>query len=197
MLIKYLAHSCVANWYLKLLLIFFLNCNWFSIKLCFIKDYRFNSKILSNYEEFHDLMKLCNFTNKNKWSLIYRASKLEFSPYNFHLKCDRMKNTLVLIKTTQSFVFGGYTEAGNLYFDWNNVCCKIFSAFSFKIGLATVINTIRTRSFLVWWIGRRFRFVSIVRIRKTLFTVIFYVVQDSVFRIFCYFQSTAVVATAF
>ena len=58
-----------------------------------------------------------------------------FSSRSFHIKCDPYEKTLVVIKTTQNSVFGGYTEAnwsGNrfeyllLMTDLFEYCLKVF-----------------------------------------------------------------------
>jgi len=56
-------------------------------------------------------MKLFGFSNTNqRWALIYRASTDGFSTAAFHSKCDNNPNTLIIIKSTNGNVFGGYTE---------------------------------------------------------------------------------------
>ena len=58
--------------------------------------------------EFEKLMQLCAMENQ-KWKLIYRASESNFSVAEFHLKCDEIPNTLTIIKSANSNVFGGFT----------------------------------------------------------------------------------------
>ena len=67
------------------------------------------SNILKN-EDQHRLVKLCEFNKGQKFRLIYKASVDGFSSRKFHFKCDAHEKTLVVVKTTQNFVFGGYTE---------------------------------------------------------------------------------------
>ena len=45
-----------------------------------------------------------------KLTLLFRASRDGYSYSNFHSKCDGKVNTLILVKTTNSRRFGGYTE---------------------------------------------------------------------------------------
>ncbi len=47
--------------------------------------------------------------NDYKWKLIYRASKHNFSSLSFHKCCDDKGPTLVIIKSTEGWIFGGYT----------------------------------------------------------------------------------------
>ena len=69
-----------------------------------------NSTILS-FKEFKKLNAVIELHEDYKWKLIYRASEDGFDAKDFHLKCNNAANTLTLIKTTNSYVFGGYTEA--------------------------------------------------------------------------------------
>ncbi len=66
-----------------------------------------DSLIISNQEK---LFSLCQFPVGQKWNLIYRASQDGFEAVNFHKKCDNKPNTLIIIKSTNGNVFGGYTE---------------------------------------------------------------------------------------
>ncbi len=44
-----------------------------------------------------------------KWRLLYRASEHEFSAKSFHECCDNKGPTLVIIKSSGGWIFGGYT----------------------------------------------------------------------------------------
>lgn len=44
------------------------------------------------------------------YKLLYRATKDGNSAESFHKKCDNIKGTLIIIKTTKGIRFGGYTE---------------------------------------------------------------------------------------
>jgi len=57
-----------------------------------------------------ELMSLCEFSLNQKWKLIYRATRDGFGTADFHSKCDSYQNSLVIIKSTNGNVFGGYTE---------------------------------------------------------------------------------------
>lgn len=69
-----------------------------------------NSMLISN-QLMVQLMKLCNFPINQKWRLLYRATNDGFLADDFHAKCDGFKNTLTIIKSKNSNIFGGYTEA--------------------------------------------------------------------------------------
>ncbi len=69
-----------------------------------------DSIILSNSDQLKDLISLCEFSNNKYWNLLYRGSRDGFESYKFHEKCDNISNTLVIIKSENGNVFGGYTE---------------------------------------------------------------------------------------
>jgi hypothetical protein len=73
-------------------------------------DNRMSSNILSGRDQVNDLISLCGFPIDQKWNLIYRASQDGFEAAKFHAKCDNKPNTLIIIKTTNGNVFGGYTD---------------------------------------------------------------------------------------
>jgi hypothetical protein len=69
----------------------------------------FESQILSGTQPL-ELIKLCEFSPKDKWSLLYRGSRDGFGAKDFHSKCDGHLNTLTIIKAKASgFIFGGFT----------------------------------------------------------------------------------------
>jgi hypothetical protein len=74
------------------------------------KEANLNSFILPEIEKIKDLMALCEFSSSQEWNLIYRASQDGFEAHNFHSKCDDKPNTLIVIKSENGNVFGGYTE---------------------------------------------------------------------------------------
>jgi hypothetical protein len=74
-----------------------------------------NTSILSNVKEIDELICLCDFPVNQQWKLIYKASQDGFEASTFHSKCDKKPNTLIIIKSQNGNVFGGYTEQ-----DWSN-----------------------------------------------------------------------------
>ena len=56
-----------------------------------------------------------------KWKLIYRASEHGYTPESFHQYCDNKGPTLVVIKSTDGWIFGGYTtqswSGDGIYYD--------------------------------------------------------------------------------
>jgi hypothetical protein len=70
---------------------------------------------LFDFKQKNELMLLCEFPVDQKWDLIYKASKDGFQAVRFHSKCDDKANTLVVIKSKNGNIFGGYTEKS-----WSN-----------------------------------------------------------------------------
>jgi len=64
---------------------------------------------------FEELISICEFSKDQKWNLIYKGSKDGFKASDFHSKCDDKSNTLVIVKSSNGNVFGGYTEQS-----WSN-----------------------------------------------------------------------------
>jgi len=69
-----------------------------------------DSLIITDQIKLNQFSNICEFSLKQKWTLIYRASRDGFKADNFHSKCDDKPKTLVIIKSTNGNVFGGYTE---------------------------------------------------------------------------------------
>ncbi len=53
--------------------------------------------------------KLREWVGDYKWKLLYRASEHEYSANSFHEYCDDKGPTLVIIKSSEGWIFGGYT----------------------------------------------------------------------------------------
>jgi hypothetical protein len=70
----------------------------------------FMSQILTGKQPF-GLIQLCEFSLKDKWTLLYRGTRDGFGAANFHSKCDGHTNTLTLLKAHgTSYIFGGFTS---------------------------------------------------------------------------------------
>jgi hypothetical protein len=68
------------------------------------------SQILKGEQQYLELIELCEFSQTDKWSLLYRGTRDGFGSDVFHSKCYGRANTLTIFKTKQSkFVFGGFT----------------------------------------------------------------------------------------
>ena len=69
-----------------------------------------NSNILPNFNDQLNLINLTEFSAAQKFKLVYKATTDGFSVQTFHEKCDKIRGTLTIIKTTNESVFGGYTN---------------------------------------------------------------------------------------
>jgi hypothetical protein len=70
----------------------------------------FESQILTGKQP-SELIQLCEFSLKNKWTLLYRGSRDGFGAANFHSRCDNHNNTLIILKAKgSSYIFGGFTS---------------------------------------------------------------------------------------
>ena len=75
-----------------------------------------------------------------KPKLLYRATKDGDSASIFHNKCDNIRDTLTLVKTTKGFIFGGYTSE-----TWNKSGYqKDDKAFCFSIDLQKIYKNKKT-----------------------------------------------------
>ena len=69
---------------------------------------RINSKIIFEPKYLYLLDRW--FEKELKYELLYRASEEGYSPRIFHNKVDNIKNTLLLVKDINNFIYGGFTR---------------------------------------------------------------------------------------
>ena len=59
--------------------------------------------------------------NDCKWKLLYRASEHEYTGKSFHEYCDDKGPTLMVVKSSGGWIFGGYTtqswSGDGIYYD--------------------------------------------------------------------------------
>ena len=75
---------------------------------CHLSIRKIPSNIIGNFKKENDLIKLCKLSDK-QFKLLYRATRDGFAAADFHAKCDHQSRTLTIIKTTDGYIFGGYT----------------------------------------------------------------------------------------
>ena len=63
-----------------------------------------------------------NYKNLENISLLYRGSRDGFKASDFHRLCDNKGETLVIIKSTDNYIFGGYTSINWESTEWNGQC---------------------------------------------------------------------------
>ena len=71
--------------------------------------------------------------------LLYRGSRDGTSATVFHNKCNSIKKTLTIIKTTNNYVFGGYTGAA-----WSNTAGYVSdsSAYLFVLRRGSTVSSL-------------------------------------------------------
>jgi hypothetical protein len=74
----------------------------------------FKSQILTNERLITELLKLCEFSPNDKWSLLYRVTRDGFGSKYFHSRCDGHLKTIFKAKES-SHICGGLTTV-----DWES-----------------------------------------------------------------------------
>lgn len=69
-----------------------------------------HSTILTRHHDAKSLLDLCDFKVLKCWKNIYRATRDGFDVQDFHSKCDNIKSVLIIVKTKNDYIFGGYTN---------------------------------------------------------------------------------------
>jgi hypothetical protein len=101
-------------------------CLFGSIKLGEYCSYMnsFKSGILNGERQITELIKLCEFSPNDKWSLLYRGTRDGFASRDFHSLCDGHSNTLTIFKAKESkFIFGGFTSVSwesSTHLEWKS-----------------------------------------------------------------------------
>ena len=102
-----------------------------------------NSTILTQ-EQGNALLNMVNLSSTSITAKIYSASINGFSATNFHSKCDNILGTLIIIKTLNSNIFGGFTLANWLNSGWrtdtNAFIFSLINQFNYPIRL-NIINS--------------------------------------------------------
>jgi hypothetical protein len=75
----------------------------------FTKIDTYSSYIVSQ-TDFPKLNSLCGFPTDQKWRLLYRGSVDGFGAADFHNRCNNIPDTLTIVKSTNGYVFGGFTH---------------------------------------------------------------------------------------
>jgi DNA repair exonuclease SbcCD ATPase subunit len=75
-----------------------------------------------------------------EFNLLYRATEDGDSANDFHSRCDKYKNTLVLVKTKKNIKFGGFTTET---WDGNDIDKEDKNAFCFSLNKMKIYNSIK------------------------------------------------------
>ena len=101
----------------------------------FFRDSNANNSTILNYASMKNLKTLLNLPQNKSWYLLFQASFDGFNVSSFHSKCDGILGTLVLIKSENSNILGGYTEA-----DWKIDYSNKYDAKAFLFSLINSYN---------------------------------------------------------
>jgi len=107
------------------------NCQYVLLNSTIFK----NSTILSQ-ELSIQLLNLVGFPLNLNSRLIYQASKNSFTSDAFHSRCDSIFETFIVVKTMNSNVFGGFTQA-----DWSAGPGFVLDSNAFIFSLINQNNT--------------------------------------------------------
>ena len=115
-------------------------------KIVNIHDFRLyslDSNIIKEKKDFdfiiERLKKLNENADKINLNLIYRGSRDGDEASDFHSKCDKFQNTLILVKTKKGLRFGGFTSQS-----WEGNGDKIDkNAFCFSLDKLKIYNIIK------------------------------------------------------
>ena len=113
-----------------------------------------DSNIIKNKEEFNFIIERLKKVKNNEdikdltddgeikidFKLIYRASEDGDEAKDFHSKCDKYKNTLILVETKKKIRFGGFTTQT---WEGNEIDKKDNKAFCFSLNKMKIYNSIK------------------------------------------------------
>lgn len=77
-----------------------------------------DSNLISSKQMESDLIYSCGFKMTDEWTLIHRASVDGFNPDAFHEKCDKYQKLLIIMRSTNGNIFGGYSNQN--WYNHNN-----------------------------------------------------------------------------
>lgn len=96
------------------------------------------TSIVSNILDINEAMNLyslCHFSDYDTFKLVYAGSRDGYSNEDFHRKCDNISKALVIYKTIDGFIFGGYAETS-----WDNVSLFKYDDKAFIFSLKNKVN---------------------------------------------------------
>ena len=103
--------------------------------------YKIDSKIIKDESMDFIIEKISKLYPINskiiEMKLLYRGSEHNFETESFHSKCDKIKQTLTLIKNNEGLIFGGFTSES---WEGNNIMKKDNKAFCFSINLKKIYD---------------------------------------------------------
>lgn len=89
-----------------------------------------NSSIINTEDLKRELNQVCEFQICLRIELLNRASENNFDWAEFHAKCGNKGPTLVIVKSNDECIFGGYTKA-----NWNQTDGLVYDSQAFVYRL--------------------------------------------------------------
>jgi hypothetical protein len=93
-------------------------------------------------KELTNLWNRYDYSNKESdtaWTRIYKGSRNGFEPQYFHRTCDGHRKVLIIIRSTEGYLFGGYTNVA-----WNSIGQYTYDSGSFIFTLFNPYNIVPT-----------------------------------------------------
>ena len=104
----------------------------------------FKSIILNGEQQCSELLKLCEFSPNDKFTLLYRGTRDDFGSNDFHSKCDGHSNTLTILKANGSgFIFGGFTTVA-----WGDITGRVVIFLPISFILSFIFSFLSFLSFI-------------------------------------------------
>ena len=131
-----------------------------------LKKYALINHILSIDNIIEKLNKVINSNNINA-KLIYKATRDGDKIKNFSDKCGNIKNTLIIVKTTENLIFGGFTKEiwGNKKMDK-----KDDDAFCFCVKNKKIYESVKGSNSIFFYPENIFGFFWFIDIKENFLT---------------------------
>jgi hypothetical protein len=81
-----------------------------------------NYSFILTSTEMQKIYALGGFSSGQEFNLLYRATRDGFSAADFHSKCDGYLNTLTIVKSSNGYVFGGFTTRSWIIINCSSGC---------------------------------------------------------------------------
>ena len=128
---------------------------------------KLSSNIIYNLNQFNIVInRLKKYFNKDNitFNLLYRTTRDGDKIQNFYNKCGNKKNTLILIKTKNNYIFGGFTTQ-----TWENYKMdkKDDNAFCFSLDKNKIYETVKGSYSIFFYPGKIFGFFWFIDIKES------------------------------
>ena len=128
---------------------------------------KLNSCIINNLNQFKIVInKLKKFFGKDKitFNLLYRVTKDGDKIQDFYKKCGNKHNTLIIVKTTNNYIFGGFTTQ-----TWENrhMDKEDDNAFCFSLDKNKIYEAVKGSNSIFFYPGKIFGFFWFIDIKES------------------------------